>query len=130
MQEVANMHCHTFYSFNAYGYSPTGLAWLAKSQGWPLMGLIDFDVLDGVDEFLSACDAAGVRGSCGIETRVFFPEFSTRETNSPGEPGIMYHIGLGFASSTPDPAVAPILANMPISPGCAWRSSSSTITSM
>ena len=112
MQEVANMHCHTFYSFNAYGYSPTGLAWLAKSQGWPLMGLIDFDVLDGVDEFLSACDAAGVRGSCGIETRVFFPEFSTRETNSPGEPGIMYHIGLGFASSTPDPAVAPILADM------------------
>ncbi len=112
MQEVANMHCHTFYSFNAYGYSPTGLAWLAKSKGWPLMGLIDFDVLDGVDEFLSACDAAGVRGSCGIETRVFFPEFSTRETNSPGEPGIMYHIGLGFASSTPDPAVAPILADM------------------
>ena len=106
------MHCHTFYSFNAYGYSPTGLAWLAKSKGWPLMGLIDFDVLDGVDEFLSACDAAGVRGSCGIETRVFFPEFSTRETNSPGEPGIMYHIGLGFASSTPDPAVAPILADM------------------
>ena len=112
MQEVANMHCHTFYSFNAYGYSPTGLAWLAKSKGWPLMGLIDFDVLDGVDEFLSACDAAGVRGSCGIETRVFFPEFSTRETNSPGEPGIMYHIGLGFASSTPDPAVAPILTDM------------------
>lgn len=111
-QDVANMHCHTFYSFNAYGYSPTGLAWLAKSNGWPLMGLIDFDVLDGVDEFLSACDAAEIRGSCGIETRVYFPEFSTRETNSPGEPGIMYHIGLGFTSSMPDPSVAPILADM------------------
>ncbi|MFN8444308.1 MAG: hypothetical protein U0175_26230 [Caldilineaceae bacterium] len=111
-QEVANMHCHTFYSFNAYGYSPTGLAWLAYERGWPLMGLIDFDVLDGVDEFLASCDAADVRGSCGIETRVYFPEFSTRETNSPGEPGIMYHIGLGFTSSTPAPEAAPILADM------------------
>ena len=32
-QGVANMHCHTFFSFNAYGYSPTALAWLARQQG-------------------------------------------------------------------------------------------------
>lgn len=111
-QETANMHCHTFYSFNAYGYSPTGLAWLAREQGWPLMGLIDFDVLDGVDEFLAACDATGVRGSCGIETRVFFPEFAARETTSPGEPGVTYHIGLGFTSSTPPAEAAPMLADL------------------
>lgn len=111
-KDVANMHCHTFFSFNAYGYSPTGLAWLARQRGWPLMGLIDFDVLDGVDEFLTACDAVGVRGSCGIETRVFFPEFASRETNSPGEPGVMYHIGLGFTSSAPPPAAAPMLADL------------------
>jgi hypothetical protein len=111
-QDVANMHCHTFFSFNAYGYSPTGLAWLAREQGWPLMGLIDFDVLDGVDEFLAACDATGVRGSCGIETRVYFPEFATRETTSPGEPGITYHIGLGFTSSTPPAEAAPMLADL------------------
>jgi hypothetical protein len=108
-QPVANMHCHTFFSFNAYGYSPTGLAWLARQNGWPLMGLIDFDVLDGVDEFLAACDATGVRGSCGIETRTFFPEFATRETSSPGEPGVAYHIGLGFTSSTPPAAAQPML---------------------
>ena len=28
-KEAANMHCHTFYSFNAYGYSPAGLAWIS-----------------------------------------------------------------------------------------------------
>jgi hypothetical protein len=111
-RDAANMHCHTFFSFNAYGYSPTGLAWLARRQGWPLMGLIDFDVLDGVDEFLDTCDAVGVRGSCGIETRVFFPEFASQEINSPGEPGVMYHIGLGFTSSTPPPAAAPMLADL------------------
>jgi hypothetical protein len=106
------MHCHTFNSFNAYGYSPTGLAWLGREQEWPLLGLIDFDTLDGVDEFLAACDATGVRASCGIETRAFFPEFSTRETSSPGEPGVFYHIGLGFTSSKVPSEAQPMLDDL------------------
>ena len=77
------MHCHTFFSFNAYGHSPTSLAWLAKRRGFKLMGIVDFDVLDGVGEFLDACEVVGVHGSAGIETRVFLPEFATREINSP-----------------------------------------------
>ena len=109
---VANMHCHTFFSFNAYGYSPSALAWLAKRRGFRLIGIVDFDVLDAVDEFLDACELLGVRGSAGIETRVTLPEFSTREINSPGEPGVLYHIGIGFTSSrAPDPA-AGILADL------------------
>jgi len=110
--DVANMHCHTFFSFNAYGYSPTALAWLAKRRGFKLMGIVDFDVLDGVDEFLDACEAVGVRASAGIETRVFIPEFATREINSPGEPGISYHMGIGFTSSQVPGSVAGILADM------------------
>jgi hypothetical protein len=110
--DVANMHCHTFFSFNAYGYSPTALAWLAKRRGFKLMGIVDFDVLDGVDEFLDACEAVGVRGTAGIETRVFIPEFATREINSPGEPGICYHMGIGFTSSQVPGSVAGILADM------------------
>jgi len=35
---AVNMHCHTFNSFNAYGYSPTGLAWLAKRKRLPGAG--------------------------------------------------------------------------------------------
>jgi hypothetical protein len=77
--DVVNMHCHTFFSFNGYGYSPTGLAWLGKRRGFKALGIVDFDVLDGVDEFLDACEAVGLRGSAGIETRVFVPEFATRE---------------------------------------------------
>jgi len=96
---VANMHCHTFFSFNANGHSPTSLAWLAKRRGFKLMGIVDFDVLDGVDELKDACEVVGVRGSAGIETRVFIPEFTTRKINSPGEPGVYYHMGVGFASS-------------------------------
>ena len=42
--EAANMHCHTFFSFNAYGHSPTSLAWLGRQRGYKLMGIVDFDV--------------------------------------------------------------------------------------
>lgn len=109
---MANMHCHTFFSFNAYGHSPTSLAWLAKRRGFRLMGIVDFDVLDGVDEFLEACEIVGVRGSAGIETRVYIPEFATREINSPGEPGVCYQMGIGFISSKVPETVASILADL------------------
>ncbi len=107
---VANMHCHTFFSYNACGHSPASLAWLGRRSGFRLMGIVDFDVLDGVDEFLEACDLLGVRGTAGIETRVHIPEFATREINSPGEPGISYHMGIGFTSRAVPPAVAASLA--------------------
>jgi hypothetical protein len=110
--DVANMHCHTFFSFNAYGHSPASLAWLAKRRGFRLIGTVDFDVLDGVDEFLAACDMVEVRASTGIETRVFIPEFATREINSPGEPGVYYDMGIGFASSQAHGDAAAILADM------------------
>ncbi len=112
VQPVANLHCHTFFSFNAYGYSPAGLAWLARQQGIGLMGIVDFDVLDAVDEFLDACELVGVRGSAGIETRTFVPEFAAREINSPGEPGIYYHMGIGFTTSVVPPAAQAVLAEL------------------
>jgi hypothetical protein len=110
--DVVNMHCHTFFSFNAYGHSPSSLAWLAKRRGFKLVGIVDFDVLDGVDEFLTACDVVGVRGSTGIETRVFIPEYATREINSPGEPGVYYHMGIGFTSSHVPDRVSDILDDL------------------
>jgi len=111
-RDVVNMHCHTFFSFNAYGYSPSGLAWLAWRQGFRVIGIVDFDVLDGVEEFLMACEELGVRGTAGLETRVFIPQFATREINSPGEPGISYHMGIGFTSSQVPAEAADVLAHM------------------
>lgn len=111
-QPAVNLHCHTFFSFNAFGYSPSGLAWLARQRGFRALGIVDFDVLDGVDEFLGACDRLRVRGSAGMETRVFIPEFASREINSPGEPGVFYYMGLGFTSGQVPAAAAPILAGM------------------
>jgi hypothetical protein len=109
---AVNMHCHTFFSFNGYGYSPTALAWLGKRRGFAAMGIVDFDVLDGVDEFLNACELVGLRGSAGIETRVFVPEFATREINSPGEPGICYQMGIGFTTGRAVGRAAETLADL------------------
>jgi hypothetical protein len=110
--DVVNMHCHTFFSFNAFGHSPTSLAWLGKRRGFKAMGIVDFDVLHGVDEFLDACDLVGLRGSAGIETRVFVPKYATQEINSPGEPGVCYHMGIGFTSAPVPDSVAGILADL------------------
>lgn len=91
-----NMHSHTFYSYNAYGYSPSKFAWLARERGLGAAGIVDFDVLDGLEEFWQAGKRCGLKRCISLESRVFVPEFATRVINSPGEPGIAYHMGVGF----------------------------------
>jgi hypothetical protein len=98
-----NIHCHTFFSYNTYGYSPSKFAWLARKAGLAVAGVVDFDVLDALEEFLDACQLLGLKGTAGLESRVFVPEFADKVINSPGEPGISYHMGVGFpTASVPD----------------------------
>ncbi len=94
-----NLHCHTFFSYNTYGYSPSKFAWLARKRGLAFAGVVDFDVLDALEEFLEVAKMLGLKGCAGLESRVFVPEFSDRVINSPGEPGISYHMGVGFPTS-------------------------------
>jgi len=98
-RQAINVHLHTFHSYNAYGYSPTRVAWLARQHGLAVAGIVDFDVLAGMDEFLAAARALDLRATVGMETRVFIPEFADCVITSPGEPGISYHMGIGFATS-------------------------------
>ena len=101
-----NLHAHTFFSYNAYGYSPSKFAWLARKAGLAAAGIVDFDVLDGVDEFLEAGRLIGLRTCGSLESRTFVPEFATLEINSPGEPGVAYNIGVGFPGAHPHPFLA------------------------
>lgn len=94
--KAINLHCHTFFSYNTYGYSPGKFAWLARKAGLAVAGVVDFDVLDALEEFLTAARKLGLKACAGLEARVFVPEFSTRVINSPGEPGVSYHMGVGF----------------------------------
>jgi hypothetical protein len=61
-----NLHCHTFFSYNAYGYSPSKFAWLGRKRGLAVAGIVDFDVLDGVEEFLEASQMLGLKGCAGL----------------------------------------------------------------
>lgn len=98
-----NLHAHTFFSYNAYGYSPTKFAWLARRRGLAVAGIVDFDVLDGVEEFLEAGRLIGLKTVASLESRVYVPEFADRVINSPGEPGIAYHMGAGFTRQQQHP---------------------------
>ncbi len=91
-----NLHGHTFFSFNAYGFSPSRFLWETFSLGLEMAGIVDFDVLDGLEETLGAAQILGIKAEVGMKTRVFVKEYGGRVINSPGEPGIFYIMGTGF----------------------------------
>lgn len=97
--DFINIHSHTFFSYNTYGYSPTHIAWLARKKGLALGGIVDFDVLDGLEEFLAAGRLLDLKTCAGMETRVYVTDFASDEITSPGEPGITYHMGVGFPNA-------------------------------
>ena len=61
LKDEFNLHFHTFFSYNAYGWSPARIAWEAKKYGLSVAGIVDFDVLDGMEEFLCAGETIGIR---------------------------------------------------------------------
>jgi hypothetical protein len=91
-----NMHFHSFFSYNSEGWSPSRIAWEARKAGLYAAGLCDFDVLDGLEEFLQAGPTLRLRTTVNIETRAFFKEYANVEISSPGEPGVTYIMGAGF----------------------------------
>jgi hypothetical protein len=96
-----NMHMHSFFSYNAQGWSPSRIAWEARKAGLYGAGLCDFDVLDGLEEFLEAGQILGLRTAVHVETRAFLREYAEKDINSPGEPGVTYIMGTGFAHMPP-----------------------------
>jgi hypothetical protein len=96
--ENINLHIHSFYSYNAEGWSPSRIAWESKITGLFGAGIIDFDNLDGLQEFYETADILGLRASVGIETRTFVEDYRDKEIDSPGEPGVSYVAGAGFTN--------------------------------
>lgn len=92
-----NMHFHSFFSFNVEDWSPTRIAWEARRHGLYAAGLCDFDVLDGLEEFINAGQLLGLRTTVNLETRAYVREYADVDINSPGEAGVAYVMGAGFA---------------------------------
>lgn len=97
-----NLHFHTFFSYNAEGWSPSRIAWESKKRGLYAAGIVDFDVLDGIEEFLAAGEILDLRTTASIESRVFISEYFDKVINSPNEPGISYFMISGcYRQPTP-----------------------------
>lgn len=92
-----NMHVHSFFSYNAEGYSPSRIAWEARKAGLYAAALCDFDVLDGLEEFIQAGLVLGLRTCVNIETRAYLAAYADVDISSPGENGVTYIMGAGFA---------------------------------
>ena len=95
-----NMHIHSFFSYNSQQYSPAHIAWQVRKMGLSAAAICDFDVIDGLEEFYEAGLILGLRVSIALETRSFFADMADRDINSPGEPGVAYIMGAGFARPT------------------------------
>lgn len=111
-QDNCNLHAHSFYSYNTHNFSPSALAWLARREGIGVMGIVDFDTLEGNDEFLWACDQLEVCGTVSLETRIYLPEFADRIITSKGQPGVAYYLLSGFTSDTSSPLVSETLSEL------------------
>ena len=90
-----NLHFHTFFSFNANGWSPSRISWEARKHGLCVAGIVDFDVLDGMEEFLAAGELIGQPTTAALETRVFIQDYMGHVISSPNEPGIAYFMAAG-----------------------------------
>ena len=51
-KKEVNLHCHTFFSYNGYGYSPSYIAWWAKKYGLFATATVDFDDI-GIELYIS-----------------------------------------------------------------------------
>lgn len=112
-RDWVNMHLHTFFSFNGEGWSPSRVAFEMKKLGLFSAAICDFDVLQGLQEFLDAGDTLALRAAVGLESRVFFSEYGDCDINSPGEPGVFYFMGMGFVKQPePDTNAARTLASL------------------
>lgn len=94
-KDEVNLHFHTFFSFNSENWSPSRIAWESVKYGLKVSGIVDFDVLDGMEEFLAAGELLGLKTVVGMETRVFIKELADKVICSPNEPGVAYFMASG-----------------------------------
>lgn len=113
IKHEVNLHFHTFFSFNANSWSPSRIAWESVKYGLEVSGIVDFDILDGMEEFIAAGELLGLKTTVGLESRVFIAELDEHVISSPNEPGIAYFMATGcFMRPDPGSEAEAILGSM------------------
>lgn len=65
LKGLVDLHCHSTASDGSY--SPSLLAEAAVEAGLSTLALTDHDTVEGVNEFMAACDRVGLEGLGGVE---------------------------------------------------------------
>jgi hypothetical protein len=92
-----NCHIHTPYSFSAFN-DLESLFRMAKSEKIDLLGINDFYVTDGYEEFYKGCTANGIFPLFNIEFIGLMKEEQRKgiRINDPDNPGRIYFCGKGL----------------------------------
>ena len=90
LNEYANNHIHTKYSFSPY--SPTAAAFFARQAGLATAGIMDHDSISGAREFIEAGKTAGVATTIGLECRVSLAgtALEGKRVNNPDQKSVAY----------------------------------------
>lgn len=90
LNEYANNHIHTKYSFSPY--SPTAAVFFARQAGLATAGIMDHDSISGAREFIEAGKTAGVATTIGLECRVSLAgtPLEGKRVNNPDQKSVAY----------------------------------------
>lgn len=90
LNEYANNHIHTKYSFSPY--SPTAAVFFARQAGLATAGIMDHDSISGAREFIEAGKTAGVATTIGLECRVSLSgtALEGKRVNNPDQKSVAY----------------------------------------
>ena len=98
---TANTHIHTPHSFSSFA-SVDEAVQLARAENVRVLGISDFNTIDGFAEFAQACASQGVYPLYNIEFIAFLAEDKAagKRWNDPANAGIMYVCGKALAHPT------------------------------
>jgi hypothetical protein len=101
MKPLTNTHIHTPWSFSSFESTQQAVE-LAAQQQIRVLGISDFNTIDGFEEFAAACGEKGVYPLYNIEF-ISLDErdkHENRRWNDPQNPGVMYVCGKALAHPT------------------------------
>jgi hypothetical protein len=98
-----NSHIHTNESFSVFR-SPSEAVWQAAREGVAFLGINDHYTTAGHDEFLRACEVAGIAAGFSMEAVALDAEMAAAgiKLNDPDNPGRIYLCGKGITRIPPE----------------------------
>lgn len=94
---IANAHIHTPYSFSPFESIKQAVL-LAKKQSVTVLGINDFNTVEGYEEFAAICEQYGIYPLFNIETVSLNQDDKDKKLhwNDPINPGVIYLCGKGL----------------------------------